>query len=1055
MAELDQGSDLISGFFVVEVKEKIEQLGGLLDQLQSLPNDMLLIEHIEANCRSIQESANSFNFTDVAHVMAELEAYITHIRHGHIPADDHAVRVMAQVQHNMLRLMEHALGEDLSVNPAQVREHTLELLRQQTSGAHSGTAGAASKNTALPQILSSVKEFTETLAALRENPTELHNAAQMQVIATQLLNSAQEYGMNSIATLANFARQVSDALSTGMISLRDDIDMFLRDVMESVTSMLGGLLGEQVDDAALIDALREQMRDLPLHIMEEIETPPVAMDTDFFDFSADTAPPAPTGSAPPSGDVFGGDFSTADAGTGTFLNQGLNFVRMFTDQLQQYRDNPFDDSSLDNAIQHVTELREGAIRADQSAVVEVCDLLSPILDDLKNGTRIYDDRLARAMQQVKVGLNSLLSALAGQEINPDHVVSTVRKAFITLDGTGEDILITPPEASEAPSFEAMSAPEETASTASTIAPGEFLSEALTHVQGYSEKLFQGNPLDPENLNAIYEHLAYLHEGAQGVQMTSLVQLTAIVRALFEKLQTGEMELNPDVTDLLHDCGESFITFLSSMTGERVDDVEIMKLMRERFEMIGMPVPTDLEVAKPVPAPTGDLLVEHEIETPPPPKPAIPADSILGYFLEQIREFSGQMSRYEMQRSEAALHKAIQAVVTIKHRAEHEKLEYIARIADLMENTLKQVESGTLMLDIDYAEALRDGAETITTLLGQLEGETVDEPSIYGVIRDRFAALGQAPTLAPLPAEPGVTPPSEPQLTPEVLSFFLAEARDHLETVQQQLVVLQANLTDSEPLEKIQRALHTLMGSAAMLDLKRISDAASAIRNTIKSAIEGELTITAANLPTLEQATQALGQLVDGLEGMSIDAPQLLQQIQAWMNAVQAQTPSTSPLEDEFFDVAPSEPVTESVGDDSFLLEDEFFDVELSPAVESEPPALEDEFLAAESEQPALEDEFFEAEPAPPVEAAQPALEDEFFEAEPAPPVEAAQPALEDEFLAAEAEQPALEDEFLAVESEPLALEDEFLTAEAEQPALEDEFLAAESEQPALEDEFLA
>ncbi|RMH68298.1 MAG: hypothetical protein D6675_16535 [Gemmatimonadetes bacterium] len=134
------------------------------------------------------------------------------------------------------------------------------------------------------------------------------------------------------------------------------------------------------------------------------------------------------------------------------------------------------------------------------------------------------------------------------------------------------------------------------------------------------------------------------------------------------------------------------------------------------------------------------------------------------------------------------------------------------------------------------------------------------------------------------------------------------------------------------------------------------------------------------------------------------------------------------------------------------LEDEFL------AAESEQPALEDEFLTAEAEQPALEDEFFEAEPAPPVEAAQPALEDDFFEAEPAPPVESEQPALEDEFLAAESEQPALEDEFFEaepappVESEQPALEDEFLAVESEQPALEDEFLAAESEPLAVEQE---
>jgi chemotaxis protein histidine kinase CheA len=55
----------------------------------------------------------------------------------------------------------------------------------------------------------------------------------------------------------------------------------------------------------------------------------------------------------------------------------------------------------------------------------------------------------------------------------------------------------------------------------------------------------------------------------------------------------------------------------------------------------------------------------------------------------------------------------------------------------------------------------------------------------------------------------------------ILGYFIEEARDHLNTIEQGLLNLQATLDDSEMINEVFRAAHSIKGGSAMLGLSSI------------------------------------------------------------------------------------------------------------------------------------------------------------------------------------------------------------------------------------------
>lgn len=74
---------------------------------------------------------------------------------------------------------------------------------------------------------------------------------------------------------------------------------------------------------------------------------------------------------------------------------------------------------------------------------------------------------------------------------------------------------------------------------------------------------------------------------------------------------------------------------------------------------------------------------------------------------------------------------------------------------------------------------------------------------------------------------------QPEQQQRILGYFIEEARDHLNTIEQGLLNLQSTLQDSEMVNEIFRAAHSIKGGAAMLGLNSIQRTAHRLEDFFK------------------------------------------------------------------------------------------------------------------------------------------------------------------------------------------------------------------------------
>ncbi|NJR51994.1 MAG: hypothetical protein HC780_22915 [Leptolyngbyaceae cyanobacterium CSU_1_3] len=62
---------------------------------------------------------------------------------------------------------------------------------------------------------------------------------------------------------------------------------------------------------------------------------------------------------------------------------------------------------------------------------------------------------------------------------------------------------------------------------------------------------------------------------------------------------------------------------------------------------------------------------------------------------------------------------------------------------------------------------------------------------------------------------------QPEQQQRIMGYFIEEAKDHLNTIEQGLLNLQGTIDDPEMVNEVFRAAHSVKGGAAMLGLSSI------------------------------------------------------------------------------------------------------------------------------------------------------------------------------------------------------------------------------------------
>ena len=128
---------------------------------------------------------------------------------------------------------------------------------------------------------------------------------------------------------------------------------------------------------------------------------------------------------------------------------------------------------------------------------------------------------------------------------------------------------------------------------------------------------------------------------------------------------------------------------------------------------------------------------------------------------------------------------------------------------------------------------------------------------------------------------GATPAGSPSLNPlaadpELLNDFILESREHLASIELQLLTLDQDPSNAEAIHAIFRGFHTIKGMAGFLDQDAVRDVAHEVETVLDLARNGQLTITPAVIDRILESkdylTRCMGELESSLQTGALVSP---------------------------------------------------------------------------------------------------------------------------------------------------------------------------------------
>ena len=159
-------------------------------------------------------------------------------------------------------------------------------------------------------------------------------------------------------------------------------------------------------------------------------------------------------------------------------------------------------------------------------------------------------------------------------------------------------------------------------------------------------------------------------------------------------------------------------------------------------------------------------------------------------------------------------------------------------------------------------------ESAVSLLQDMRRAIEHGEDIKGDIQGTLKALGaNADTQAQSAAE-DMYPEAPLALSEEdvqILTDFVAESMENLESIEIHLVDLEENPNDQETINAIFRPFHTLKGVSGFLNLKKINRLSHTTENLLDSVRQGEMRINDAIVDTILSSVDYLKQMVRNVE----------------------------------------------------------------------------------------------------------------------------------------------------------------------------------------------
>ncbi|WP_291441436.1 Hpt domain-containing protein, partial [Desulfovibrio sp.] len=186
--------------------------------------------------------------------------------------------------------------------------------------------------------------------------------------------------------------------------------------------------------------------------------------------------------------------------------------------------------------------------------------------------------------------------------------------------------------------------------------------------------------------------------------------------------------------------------------------------------------------------------------------------------------------------------------------------------------------------------------------------------------------------------------SQDLFDPELFADFIAEAKEHLETIEPNLLELEKAPGNLALLNDIFRPMHSLKGASGFLGLNRINQLAHKSENILDELRKGSMVVTPEIMDVILASTDALRQMIDNLESSNSEGEVEIGHIMAQIDAIMAgeipvqEQPGQAPASPSFpaAETAPASaaPLPET---ENFAAVHEMSDVPLSdPTAEAQP-----------------------------------------------------------------------------------------------------------------------
>ncbi|HKW85777.1 MAG TPA: Hpt domain-containing protein, partial [Nitrospiraceae bacterium] len=154
--------------------------------------------------------------------------------------------------------------------------------------------------------------------------------------------------------------------------------------------------------------------------------------------------------------------------------------------------------------------------------------------------------------------------------------------------------------------------------------------------------------------------------------------------------------------------------------------------------------------------------------------------------------------------------------TIKGAASMYGFTGVVSLADTLETVLEQA---TRVPEAEWPDVLAMLRDTVGTLRAQVEAigrQGAEDQVAVEAWKARYSRMQPASPTSPADSSPDESLSDSylnPDLDPEVISYFAPEAQEYVEAIEASLLRLEKNPQDPDTIQQLFRSAHTLKGSA--------------------------------------------------------------------------------------------------------------------------------------------------------------------------------------------------------------------------------------------------